>query len=72
MRPLIESGAYLKAALIRGWRLFEGGAYSRAALNRGRRLFEDGASLIIIPDKLTFFVYFYLTVHFLSLNFPMD
>ena len=62
----------IRAALKRGRRLFEGGAYSRVALIRGRPLIEGGASLIIIPDKLTFFVYFYLTVHFLSLNFPMD
>ena len=34
-------GAYSRAMLIRGRRLFEGGAYSRATLISGRHLFED-------------------------------
>ena len=36
----VEGGAYSRAALIRGGRLFEGGPYSRAALIRGRRFFN--------------------------------
>ena len=36
-----------------------------------RRLFEGGAYLKIVSDKFTF-LYFYSTVHFLSVNFPMD
>ena len=43
-----------------------------AALNRGRRLFEGGVYLSIIQYKLTFSIYFYLMVHFLCVNFPMD
>ena len=41
-----------------------------AALGAALR-FEGGAYLKIVPDKFTF-LYFYLTVHFLSVNFPMD
>ena len=40
---LLQCGVYLRAALIRGQRIFEGGAYSRAAYIRGRRLFGGGA-----------------------------
>ena len=36
-----------------------------------RRLFEGGAYLNIVPDKFTFSIYIYSTVHFLSVNFPM-
>ena len=35
-----------------------------------RRLFEGGGYLNIVPDLP--FLYFYSTVHFLSVNFPMD
>ena len=42
-----------------------------AALIRGRRLFEGGAYLKIVPDKFTS-LYIFSTVHFLSVNFPMD
>ena len=38
-----------------------------------RRLFEGGAYLKIVPDEFApVFLYFYSTVHFLSVNFPMD
>ena len=36
-----------------------------------RRLFEGGAYLNIVPNKCTFPI-LYSTVHFLSVNFPMD
>ena len=36
-----------------------------------RHLFEGGTSLNIVTDNFTF-LHFYSTVHFLSVNFPMD
>ena len=43
-----------------------------AVLIRERRLFEGGAYLNIVPDNFDIFRYFYSTVHFPTVNFPMD
>ena len=37
-----------------------------------RRLFEGGASLKTVTDNFTLSIFFYSTVHVLSVNFPMD
>ena len=61
----INAAALIKLIAPKVRRLFEGGAYSKAALIRGLRLFKDYKTILL-------FLYFYSTVHFLSVNFPME